>query len=251
MVKMQNIIESEWIKMIMYDPIYEKAREVLRSLPTIDRDTYIDIHYDPMIDLGIDIDLELFNQQVERSKAWFHPWGINDNKKNRYGVSLTDPTENYMAYPHPGCWPLDVWTGKHPNYPLFDSTLVDKNMWYDYFTALQPVYDVFSEHMARTNVTWWEKGGEFHTHIDCVVDQALNYRLWISNKTGDDHPLLFSNRDNTIDMINVSSTLKPGRLYLLDTSIYHNGRADVDDVFSMLMSVLPSATDTIKKLIGK
>ena len=223
---------------------------MLSSLDVVDLDTYVGLHSTPMVDLNIDIDLNLFNQQVEQAKNNFQPWGINPDKKNRYGLTLTDPDKQFSDFPDPGNWPLDIWTYYHPNDPLCDATIKNPNRWYYHFTSLRPVYDLFDDHICRTNITWWDRGGEFHPHIDCTVDRAINYRIWMSNKTGEDHHLRFATRDTSDGMVNLSNSLKPGRLYLLDTSVYHNGFATVNNVYTMLMSLQPTATHTLKNLMG-
>lgn len=244
-------IESEWISKILTDPQFKLAVDTYMSLDAIDPDVYVKQHYQPMVDLGVDIDLDLFNREVDQYKDSFEPWGINNNKQNRFGLDLTGPETPIDSFPQPGNWPLDIWTAHHPDKPLFDATLTTPTKYFDKFKSLYPIYELFDGHIARTNVVWWNKGGEFHSHIDCVVERALNYRVWISNSTGTGHPLLFSDRNNSTEMKNVSDGLVPGRLYLLDTSVYHNGWAAQDNVYSMLMSLLPSASDIITDLINE
>lgn len=244
-------IESEWISKILTDPKFELAVQTYMSLDTIDPDTYLKQHYQPMVDLGVDIDLDLFNREVDHYKDNFQPWGINDDKRNRFGIDLTGPDTPIDVFPQPANWPLDIWTAHHPDKPFFDATLTTPTEHFYKFESLYPIYELFEGHIARTNVVWWNKGGEFHPHIDCIVNRAVNYRIWISNTTGQGHPLLFANRENSNGMKNVSDDLIPGRMYLLDTSMYHNGYATQDNVFSMLMSVLPSASDVITNLINE
>lgn len=229
---------------------YKKMRDHISHLETIPEDIYLKIHKKPIQQLGISINLNLYEQQLKAVEDQFQPWGINKSKQNRYGLALTKPKFNTDAYPDPGNWPLDIWNYHHPDEPLLDCDLTEPTPWLDYFTSLQPIYDIFNSHICRTNVTLWNKGGQFYPHIDVMTHSATNYRLWISNKTGVQHQLLIGNRENTNNMINFSDMLIPGELYLLDTSRTHHGIACDDFVSSMLMSVLPSATSIIEEMLN-
>lgn len=231
-------------------PKFKGAREHFSKLPKIPKETYLRLHKKPIQKLGVSIDLDLFNTQVAAVKDQFQPWGINSNKDNRYGLALTEPLFVTDEYPDPANWPLDIWNYHHPYQPLTDADFPVQNKWFEYFTSLMPVYDLFVPHISRTNVTLWNTGGQFYPHIDNFVDTATNYRLWISNKTGKQHQLLFGNRETDKDLVNCSDDLIPGELYLLDTTICHHGIATEDFVCSMLMSVLPSATEIIEELLN-
>ena len=237
-------------KELLSSPKYQKAREYLSGLETIPETKYLEIHKKPVQRLGVSIDLDLYNKQVRDVEDQFQSWGINNKKQDRYGLALTKPKFETDDYPDPGNWPLDIWTYHHPDQPLLDCDLTKRTKWFDYFTSLQPVYDIFDSHICRTNVTLWNKGGQFYPHNDVMTHSATNYRLWISNKTGKQHKLLIGNRKNTDNMVNFSDVLIPGELYLLDTSRAHHGIACEDFVSSMLMSVLPSATNIIEEMLN-
>jgi hypothetical protein len=243
---MINEIHNE----LFTSPKYQKARDHFSSLETIPEDKYLELHKKPIQPLGLSIDLDLYNKQIEQAKDYFQPWGINKQKDNRYGLALTKPRFDTDDYPDPGNWPLDIWTYHHPDQPLIDCDLTEPTKWFDYFTCLQPLYDIFKDHICRTNVTLWNKGGQFYPHIDSKTDFASSYRLWISNKTGDQHHLLIGGRSNINNLVNFSNMLIPGELYLLDTSRVHHGIANEDFVSSMLMSVLPSATSIIEEMLN-
>lgn len=231
-------------------PKFKGVREHYHKLQKIPEETYLRLHSEPIKSLGISIDLDLFNKQVAAVEDQFQPWGINENKNNRYGLALTEPLFETNDFPDPANWPLDIWNYHHPNQPVSDADFPVHSKWFDYFTSLKPVYDLFMPHISRTNVTLWNKGGQFYPHIDNFVDTAINYRLWISNKTGQQHKLLFGNRETDKNLVNYSDDLIPGELYLLDTSICHHGIATEDFVCSMLMSVLPSGTEIIEELLN-
>jgi len=233
-------------------PQYQKARDHFASLETIPEDKYLQIHAKPIQRLGLSIDLDLYNAQVRKVEDQFQPWGNNPDKGNRFGLALTKPTFDSVErryYPDPGNWPLDIWTHEHPYLPLIDCDLTVPTRYMDYFTSIHPVYDIFKEHICRTNITLWNKGGQFYPHIDGKTSWATSYRLWISNKTGQAHELLIGGRDNEDSLVNFSDNLIPGELYLLDTTRVHHGIANEDFVSSMLMSVLPSATSIIEDML--
>lgn len=231
-------------------PKYQLAREHFSSLDVIPESKYLELHQKPIQSLGLSIDLNLYNKQVREVESQFQPWGVNRDKNNRFGLALTKPKFETYDYPDPGNWPLDIWTHQHPNQPLIDCDLTEPTKWMKYFTCLQPLYDLFEGHISRTNITLWNNGGQFYPHIDAETHWATSYRLWISNKTGSQHKLLIGGRTNYDNLINFSEMLIPGELYLLDTTRVHHGIACEDFVSSMLMSVLPSATNIIEEMLN-
>lgn len=242
---------SVYVNDLINSPDYYKFRDHLYDQPKIDEYTYTQIHSSPVQKLGISIDLELFNRQVKDLKDHFQQWGINPDKQDRYGIALTDPDVEYNTDPHPACWPLDIWCWHHPDDPLTDADFVIPNQYYYYFSSLEPLYEKFKDHICRLNITWWDKGGEFTTHRDVPEDNAVCFRTWISNETGTDHEMYFGGRDDPDNLELVSDKLAPGELYLLDTSCYHRGISNVDNSFTIIMSLLPSAQYMIKEMLDE
>lgn len=234
----------------------EKYNGVMKHFslkPRIDPKKYESMHQGKkFIPLNFTIDLELFNSEVFRLKNKFESWGIRKTELSRKGIALTETSEKVVHdyKSGPANWPLDVWNWYHPEKPLADVDFNSVSKYSRQFKSLQEILSTFDGHLGRTNVTWWNSGDYFNTHFDVDLDHPINYRLWLSNYTGNEHKLFMGERSPDRNMTQISNEMEPGRLYLIDTSRYHKGEATVDNVFSLLMTLQPSATNLLEKLLN-
>lgn len=242
----------DWAQDLMIGKKWEGVMKHFFSKPYIDSTVYNTIHSDlEFRPLNFTVDLEKFNSEVISLKDKFESWGVRKTELSRKGLALTD-TKTKVKHDYesgPANWPLDVWNWYHPDKPLADVDFDQLSKYARHFESLKEIMDTFAPYLGRTNVTWWNNGDHFTKHFDVSIERPVNYRLWMSNHTGHEHELWMGGRDKNDPMTQISLDMEPGRLYLIDTSRYHAGGATVNNVFSLLVTLKPSATDLLYRLL--
>lgn len=218
-----------------------KLLEKVKQLPEISKDDYYRLHRDYLVPLDIKIDPDQFIKELAPYEQYMRPWGIPHKPMQRDGIALVNETGK-LDIKDRSIGSLSAWTLAHPDDPLLDTDfrVPTEILNLPSLNALR----VFDGLWTKSAVLKWGKDAEFVPHIDTLVP-AYWYRLWAAMNPNDTL-VEFHNNGNTTTMINI----EPGRLYLIDTSIVHYGKALADNVYQLFLSVDPSATALLDKLIN-
>lgn len=220
-----NQIENEKIKFDYFSKYYNLHRNVI--LPT-----------------KIKIDIDLFKKEINQYHHLFREWGNKRNHLPRYGISLVNYDGDIYGEYDIACSPIDQYNAevaKEDQLTEFDfnkKTALFKNL-----KSLDSL-NLISKFMLRSNILLWHKHANFIPHIDTGPLDNYNLRFW-----GTDNP---SNYDfyflnKKIDMDNI----EPGRIYLIDTSIWHWAEAKSNWVYTFFISTTNSneCFEEIKKIL--
>lgn len=203
---------------------------------------YYDLHKPAFMQpTNIKVDVDLFNEEIKSWHHLFRQWGNNRPNNPRYGISLVNLDGEIEGEYDYGCSPMD---------------LVPKELgvWEYDFKVRTPVYDTMEsmrvfdpivQHMIRSNILLFHKGGNFAPHIDtCPLPyketekDGWNLRLW-GNTDPDNY--MFSNLGHK------NKDLEPGRLYLVDTTQWHIAESLADWNYTFFIAINSSCIDEVHK----
>lgn len=205
---------------------------------------YYRLHTDAILPTKIKIDIDLFRKEIVKYHNLFRQWGNNRNYLPRYGISLVNYTGDIYGENDIACSPLDQYNAgvkKEDHLTEFDF-----NKKTELFANLKSLdsLNLISEFMLRSNILLWHKHANFIPHIDTAPLNNYNLRLW-----GTDDPsnynFYFLNKQVNMDDI------EPGRIYLIDTTIWHWAEAKADWIYTFFISTTNSIEcfETIKKIL--
>lgn len=209
----------------------------------VSADDYARIHPRPLTPLNVKIDSKLFLTEIEKYSNYFVQWGGEHLELPRFGLALVNQ-DGVLDKPFdPINGSLYEWNNKNPNNPLIESdcrvpTEVMK------LESLQSL-SMFNSHWCRSNIFKWHTGAEFKPHIDAIVPSPW-IRLWATTNPNDLDVRFYNPKTKTMQ---VFENIEAGRIYVIDTSLVHDAFSYRDNTYQLFLSVLPSAYDTILRLL--
>jgi hypothetical protein len=187
--------------------------------------------------LSIQINLELFHEEIKKYRDKFRVWGQNHLEYPRYGISLVNLTGSLDDAVDPACWPLDEWWRKFPDKIYWDHHFTKQTslLASSCFDSLNPIKD----NMIRSNLLLWHNTGHFKKHVDMVKGNITHLRLWGVSST--DYRLHYNSGE--------CHEWEPGRLYLIDTIPEHWAEATGDNVYTFFIAVNLDSLPVIQTLL--
>ena len=205
---------------------------------TIDMDEYIEMHPTPLTETDMDIDVNHFLQEIEQYSDKFDQWGPRHTQFPRYGIPLVNMTGSLDENPDPSRMPLDEYFMRYNKEGdiIFDDMIREKTQVCN-MSSLSPLHKIFP-HLTRSAILKWDIMGHFKPHIDVVLPAPI-LRLWGTTST---NIVLKMDRK-------VINNIKPGKIYLIDTSLIHEAFATADGVYQFFLSCDIAAKDILKESI--
>lgn len=228
-----KVFQSSEVQKQKFSEITEYVRE----------QEYRVIHPQALTPLDIKIDCKSFLTEIEKYSNYFAQWGNEHLHLPRYGLALVNQ-DGVLDKPFdPINGSLYEWNNKNPNDPLLESdcrvpTEV-MNM-----QSLEPM-SVFTDHWCRSNIFKWDNSAEFKPHIDAIVPSPW-IRLW-ATPTPENLDVRFF--DPASKQMKSFEGIEAGRIYVIDTSLVHDAICHKDNTYQLFLSVMPSAYDTILRLL--
>lgn len=205
------------------------------SLPGIEEEKYYELHTNPIVETDIDIDLNQFDKDIEKYSHEFTQWGNTHASYPRFGIPLVNLTGKLDETNDPSRMPLDEHFMLHQNKDniIFDHDILEKtevcNM-----PSLSPLIDAFGDYFCRSAILKWDTMGHFKAHVDVKVPSP-NLRLWGTTST---NMQLKMNGE-------VINSIKPGKIYIFDSSLVHEAFATGDNVYQFFIGLTIDAYDTM------
>jgi hypothetical protein len=205
------------------------------SQPAIETAEYNELHTAPIVETDIDIDIDNFLQEIETYKNNFSHWGNTHKHFPRYGIPLVNLTGKLDEENDPSRMPLDEHFMIHQdkNSMTLDHE-IDVKTELCSLPSLKPLIEVFDEHLCRSAILRWDAMGHFKEHVD-VVKPAPNLRLWGTTSTK-----MQLKMDGK-----VINTIKPGKIYIFDSSLKHEAHAIGNNIYQFFIGLKISAYDTM------
>lgn len=205
------------------------------SQPAIETLEYNKLHTAPIVETDIEIDVDNFLQEIETYKNDFSQWGNTHKNFPRYGIPLVNLTGKLDEENDPSRMPLDEHFMEYQNIDniLFDHE-IDVKTELCTLSSLKPLIDVFDEHLCRSAILLWDAMGHFKKHVDVIVPSP-NLRLWGTTST-----------EMQLKMDgNIINNIKPGKIYIFDSSLEHEAHATGNNVYQFFIGLKISAYDTM------
>lgn len=205
------------------------------SQPAIDEEKYNELHTDGIVATDIDIDIDQFTKDIKKYSEHFSQWGNTYKSYPRFGLPLVNLTGKLDEKNDPSRMPLDEHFMIHQDKDniVFDHEILEKtevcNM-----PSLEKLMEVFGDYMCRSAILKWDTMGHFKPHVD-VVKPAPNLRLWGTTST---------NMQLKMDG-KVINSIKPGKIYIFDSSLKHEAFATGDNVYQFFIALTIDAYDTM------
>ena len=205
------------------------------SQPSVDVEKYELLHTSPIVETDIDIDIEQFKTDVSVYENQFTRWGDTHVNYPRFGLPLVNMTGTLDEDVDPSRMPLDEYFMEHgsPDHMPFDHEILEKTEAF-YIESLKPLTDVFGEYMCRSAILKWDTMGHFKDHIDVKVP-APNLRLWGTTS---------NNMQLKMDGKHINN-IKPGKIYIFDSSLVHSAHAREDNIYQFFIGLTIDAYDTM------
>jgi hypothetical protein len=203
------------------------------SQPAIDEKQYAELHTAPIVETDIDIDIEFFTEEIKKYENDFSSWGETHKSFPRFGLPLVNLTGSLEEKNDPSRMPLDEHFMIHQDK---DNITLDHEI--DVKTevcsmeSLNPLIDVFDEHLCRSAILKWDTMGHFKKHVDIAVP-APNLRLWGTTSTK-----MQLKMDG-----NIINNIKPGKIYIFDSSLEHEAHAIENNIYQFFIGLKISAYD--------
>jgi hypothetical protein len=205
------------------------------SQPAIDEEKYNELHTEGIVATDIDIDIDQFTKDIKKYSEHFSQWGNTYKSYPRFGLPLVNLTGKLDEKNDPSRMPLDEHFMIHQDKDnvVFDHEILEKtevcNM-----PSLEKLMEVFGDYMCRSAILKWDTMGHFKPHVD-VVKPAPNLRLWGTTST---------NMQLKMDG-KVINSIKPGKIYIFDSSLKHEAFATGDNVYQFFIALTIDAYDTM------
>jgi hypothetical protein len=233
-------IVSDTLKVFQSSEVQKKKFAEITDY--VSADDYKRIHPQPLAPLDLDIDCDQFVKEIEQYSSHFYQWGTQHQHLPRYGLALVNQ-DGILKANDPINGSLYEWNSTHPDQPLLESDCVAGTEVLG-VPSLSPL-SVFNGHWCRSNIFKWHRGAEFYPHIDAVVPSPW-IRLWgTTNPQGLDVRFY----DSESQQMKIAQGIEPGKIYVIDTSIVHDAVSKDDNTYQFFLSVLPSAYQTILRLL--
>ena len=259
----QEVFEKAGLK-------YEYHR--IKDLTYIPNNEYEFLHHSLLIPLDIKIDVDLFEDEILSYNKYFKRWGDKFEEYGRLGLPLVNMNGELNNEPEPAVWPLDRWNFVNLGYQdtpedftKFYNDIPDMNLMVNEldFTiptevlninSLKPIEPIKS-FLGRSCILKWNSMSHFKPHIDTWKPSPW-LRIWgTTNPNGmklryksDGKPNVWNSIKKEHERYEEIVDVEPGRLYLHDSSVWHDAFAFEDDVYQFFISLSPDALQTLGEL---
>lgn len=221
---------------------------------------YYKIHKQNLTPLKFKINVNLFEEQIEKYK--FKPWGDKFHEYPRYGLPVVNQNGRMDNDPEPACWPLDRWNFIQKGYK---DTPEDFNEFYRIAPTLDledetkfttptevlslsslDVIEPIKPYLYRTCILKFDTMGHFKPHYDTWFP-AKWLRIWGTTKPDgcvfryehDEPGKTWVESKGEYKKYVREENIEPGRLYLHDSVKWHDVLAYKDDVYQFFIAVDP------------
>lgn len=220
----------------LYSPIYDSIENKM------DATEYYELHQNKLTPLAIKINCENFLQELDQYQQYFCQWGLKHTHLPRQGLVLVNQDGILGKENDPANYPGDEWNLLHPDNFLLESD----------YRVPTPIMDLpslaslkmFNDHWYRCNILKWGAGAKFYPHFDNGLP-APWLRFW-----GTTHPenTVIRFWDEQTESMRAEENIEAGRLYLIDTSLVHDGICTNDITYHFFFCLSNSAKDLVKSI---
>ena len=205
----------------------------------ISESDYKSLHTSPLVPLDIKINIEQFQIELAEFDSNFKIWGEKYPDMLRYGLPLTNE-DGILKNLDPANYPNDEWNSRYPDRFLTDADMVTPTPVLN-IPSLSPL-KIFDKYLYRSNILKWGEGGCITPHIDTLMPSPY-LRLWGTTDADNIDVNFFNVSTNKMEK---AQGIESGRIYLIDTSIIHEGICISGTVYQFFICLSPLAKDLIK-----
>ena len=234
--------------------------ELQPELKTLPEEEYEKLHKVNLQPTKIKIDILQFLSEIGKYKDRFWSWG--DKFEGRFGLPLVNMNGAIDNEVEPSCWPLDRWNFVKLGYndtpedftkfytsPLNMSTMVNETD----FTSPTEVMDLDSlkvlapikKYMVRSCILKFHTRAHFKPHIDTWKDKSPWLRLWGTTDPesvklrykSDDGEYIWNDIKKKYECYMPEEKVEPGRLYLHDSSIWHDAISYAENTYQFFIAL--------------
>jgi hypothetical protein len=185
---------------------------------------------------GFDIDIELFNKEINQYEDKWVPYlPRKDRVNNRFGLCLTgiegDTYQDSLSMPE---------ARRRHNKELFESDFSSPTQLYNDLTCLQPLLNYFSP-LGRTFLVKSNEAGWFSPHRDgkWIARDTFRLIVFLRNCGPGQYSMSLDNK---------SVKIQEGKVYYINTRLEHHTFSMVDDSIRLIINV-PVNLDNVLKLL--
>ena len=203
------------------------------KLPTIGKRQYKKLYNQPLRKTKLKINVVEFVNEVQQYKTCFQKWGNKKDKGQRWGLPLVNET-GIIDEPDDTIQPLDELFFEKGKL-LMDVEIREKTI-ACMMESLQPLRKLYP-YLVRSAILKWHWGAGFARHRDMELP-ANHFRLW---GTCSEKMVLKIDDQEMRD-------IEAGRIYLIDTSKFHEGWSKQNHLFQFFLGVNLDAYDTLESI---
>ena len=213
--------------------VAKKFYDKFFSLDTIGIRKYKKLYNQPLRKTKLKINVVDFINEIQQFKTCFQKWGNKTDKGQRWGLPLVNET-GVIDEPDDTIQPLDELyfeTGKL----LMDVEITEKTVacMMESLTPLRKLYP----YLIRSAILKWIYSAGFSRHRDMELP-ANHFRLW---GTCSEKMILKIDDQEMRD-------IEAGRIYLIDTSKFHEGLSRQNHLYQFFLGVNLDAYDTLESI---
>lgn len=213
--------------------VAKKFYDKFFSLDTIGIRKYKKLYNQPLRKTKLKINVVDFVNEIQQFKTCFQKWGNKTDKGQRWGLPLVNET-GVIDEPDDTIQPLDELyfeTGKL----LMDVEITEKTVacMMESLTPLRKLYP----YLIRSAILKWNYSAGFSRHRDMELP-ANHFRLW---GTCSEKMILKIDDQEMRD-------IEAGRIYLIDTSKFHEGLSRQNHLYQFFLGVNLDAYDTLESI---
>ena len=213
--------------------VAKKFYDKFFSLDTIGIRKYKKLYNQPLRKTKLKINVVDFINEIQQFKTCFQKWGNKTDKGQRWGLPLVNET-GVIDEPDDTIQPLDELyfeTGKL----LMDVEITEKTVacMMESLTPLRKLYP----YLIRSAILKWNYSAGFSRHRDMELP-ANHFRLW---GTCSEKMVLKIDDQEMRD-------IEAGRIYLIDTSKFHEGLSRQNHLYQFFLGVNLDAYDTLESI---
>ena len=213
--------------------VAKKFYDKFFSLDTIGIRKYKKLYNQPLRKTKLKINVVDFVNEIQQFKTCFQKWGNKTDKGQRWGLPLVNET-GIIDEPDDTIRPLDELyfeTGKL----LMDVDITEKTVacMMESLTPLRKLYP----YLIRSAILKWNYSAGFSRHRDMELP-ANHFRLW---GTCSEKMILKIDDQEMRD-------IEAGRIYLIDTSKFHEGLSRQNHLYQFFLGVNLDAYDTLESI---
>jgi len=232
------------------------------SLQMMPESEYKNIHRNCLQPTKLKIDVDLFLNEIEKYKKFFKNWGDKFHDYGRFGLPIVNMNGKIDNRIEPACWPLDRWNFVNLGYKdspedftKFYKGPIDMNFMVNetdfnlptevfYMKSLNPL-KILENDLFRSCILKFHTLGHFKPHIDTWSDRSSWLRLWgtthpksvkLRYKSNSGEKLVWNDIKKEYESYVPIKNIEPGRLYLHDSSIWHDAMSFEDNTYQFFIA---------------